>query len=80
MSERAESDVATGVVIFWHDTKGWGAISSHQVPGDVWAHFSMIVADGYRALEAGQKVRFTWERATQDNFNFRAVQVWPTAE
>jgi len=69
--------MAIGTVKFYRDVKGWGAISSDELPEgcDAWVHFSVIVGDGYRSLEAGQRVEFSYEAARQDSFRFRATQV-----
>jgi CspA family cold shock protein len=70
--------VARGVVKFWNAEKGWGAISSAELPPgrDAWAHYSQIMdMPGYRALEAGQAVEFSYEGAQQDSFDFRVIEV-----
>ncbi len=66
--------VARGVVKFWKTDKGWGAISSAELPAgrDAWAHFSMIEAEGFRALREGQQVLFRYHAAEQDSFRFVA--------
>jgi CspA family cold shock protein len=40
-------------------------------------HFSVIEADGYRALQPGADVEFDYEPAVQDSFRFRATRVLP---
>jgi cold shock protein len=70
--------VARGVVKFWKAERGWGAISSDELPAgrDAWAHYSHIMdIPGYRSLEVGQAVEFTYEAARQDGFDFRAIEV-----
>jgi CspA family cold shock protein len=69
--------VARGTVKFFKPNKGWGAIASPALPEgmDAWVHFSVIEADGFRALEAGDDVDFEYESATQDSFRFRATRV-----
>ena len=66
-----------GTVREWSDDHGWGVIDSADTPGGCWAHFSVIVSQGYRTLEPGGHVTFTYETPGQDGFNYRAVQVWP---
>lgn len=69
----SESGVAArGVVKFWKSDKGWGAISSDALPAgrDAFAHFSVIDAEGYRELTAGQVVEFRYHAARQDSFDF----------
>jgi CspA family cold shock protein len=66
-----------GTVREWSDDAGWGVIDSADTPGGCWAHFSMIVAQGYRSLRAGERVTFTYEAPGQDGFDYRARSVWP---
>ncbi|KAJ0845348.1 putative transcription factor interactor and regulator CCHC(Zn) family [Helianthus annuus] len=51
----------TGVVIRFHDGKGYGFIKPDDDDGgeDLFVHQSEIQADGYRSLHEGQKVRFS---------------------
>jgi CspA family cold shock protein len=67
--------VTTGIVRFWDDEAGWGVIDSPATPGGCWAHFSGIVAPGYRSLRAGQQVLLDWEPADQDGYAFRAISI-----
>jgi CspA family cold shock protein len=69
--------MATGTVKFFHAEKGWGAISSDELPPgrDAWVHFSAIQGSGYRALAAGEKVEFDYEAVKQDSFDFVATSV-----
>jgi len=69
--------LSEGTVREWSDDRGWGVIDSAETPGGCWAHFSVIVAQGYRSLEPGGRVAFTYESPGQDGFGYRAVQVWP---
>ena len=71
--------MAMGTVKFYKSEKGWGAISSDELPAghDAWVHFSVIVGEGYRSLEAGQQVEFSYEAARQDSFEYRATEVRP---
>lgn len=68
---------SVGGVKFWKAEKGWGAISSDDLPPgrDAFAHFSAVVGEGYRSLEAGQRVEFTWHRAQQDSVEFVADRI-----
>jgi len=65
---------ARGVVTYWKPDKGWGAISSADLPPgvDAFAHFSAVEAEGYRELRPGQKVLFRYRPAEQDGFRFVA--------
>jgi CspA family cold shock protein len=75
-AHRLQSGMLTsGVVRFWDDEAGWGIIDSPATPGGCWAHFSAIVARGYRRLRAGQQVLLDWEQADQDGYAFRAISV-----
>ena len=66
----------TGIVKWFNPEKGWGCIESKDTkPWDIWVHFSAIEGDGYRDLEQGQHVEFTYERANQDSFRYRATSV-----
>ena len=67
---------AYGTVSEWHDAEGWGVIDAVGTPGPCWTHFSAVVADGYRALVVGQRVRLDWQAPGQDGYSCRAVRVW----
>lgn len=57
MSERI-----VGTVKWFNATKGYGFIGRDDNGGeDVFVHFSAIQSDGYRKLEADQKVEFSIE-------------------
>lgn len=66
-----------GTVKFFKEEKGWGAISSSDLPdgADAWVHFSAIEGAGFRALEPGDRVEFSYEEVQQDSFRFRATLV-----
>jgi CspA family cold shock protein len=66
-----------GTVKFYKEDKGYGAISSPDLPAgfDAWVHFSAIEMDGYRSLEVGDLVEFDYEQVQQDSFRFRATRV-----
>ena len=49
--------MAVGVVKFFNAEKGYGFISQESGE-DVFVHYSNIEGQGYRSLEAGQKVEF----------------------
>lgn len=48
----------TGIVKWFNNTKGFGFISRADGT-DVFVHFRAILADGYKSLEEGQRVKFT---------------------
>ena len=78
-SEFTDEDLHVGTVKFFESEKGWGAIASDALPPerDAWVHFSVIDLPGYRSLQDGQAVRFAFERARQDSFDYRATYVRP---
>ena len=55
-------------------------IDSAATPGGCWTHFSAVLVSGYRSLDAGGAVEFTFEAAEQDGWPFRAVEVWPAGQ
>src|SRR4051794_15723092 len=66
-----------GTVREFHGDDGWGVIDADEVPGGCWFLFTVIAMEGYRELTAGERVRFTFEAAEQDGYDFRATGVWP---
>lgn len=52
------SEKEQGSVKWFSGQKGFGFIERDS-GGDIFVHFSAIIADGYRALEEGQRVEFT---------------------
>ncbi|MDI3323498.1 cold-shock protein [Pontibacterium granulatum] len=50
--------MATGIVKWFNDEKGFGFIQQEQGP-DVFVHHTAIQSDGFRSLQEGQKVEFT---------------------
>lgn len=73
------TDRASGVVRWFDGEQGWGVIDAPEVPGGCFVIFFNIVGEGYRSLQDGQKVTFTYEEPgfKQDGFDFRALEVWP---
>jgi len=51
-----------GTVKWFSNAKGYGFIQPDN-GADVFVHFTAIQADGYRTLEAGQRVEFTIEQS-----------------
>ena len=66
-----------GVVREFDAEEGWGVIDSPEVPGGCFVHYSHIEMSGYRALQGGQRVRFTFETPgfDQDGCPHRALVV-----
>ncbi|MCH8493368.1 MAG: cold-shock protein [Idiomarina sp.] len=52
------SDIVTGTVKWFNESKGFGFLEREGGP-DVFVHFSAITGDGFRTLAEGQKVKFT---------------------
>ncbi|WP_221799646.1 cold-shock protein [Oceanobacter mangrovi] len=52
------SNVTTGTVKWFNETKGFGFISQESGP-DVFAHYSAIASTGFKTLAEGQAVQFT---------------------
>ncbi len=50
--------MATGTVKWFNDSKGFGFITPDEGGDDLFAHFSAIVASGYKSLKEGDKVSF----------------------
>ena len=48
----------TGIVKWFNNAKGYGFILPDEGSGDVFAHYSAIVMEGYKTLKAGQTVSF----------------------
>ncbi len=53
--------MATGVVKWFNESKGYGFISPSDGSADVFVHFSAIVSDGFRTLNEGQTVNYEVE-------------------
>ncbi len=66
-----------GTVKFWKADRGWGAISSPELPAgrDAFAHFSEVVGEGYRVLEEGDEVEFALVERPQDSFDYVAENI-----
>jgi CspA family cold shock protein len=56
----------SGTVIEWKAEKGHGRIQADS-GAVVWAHFSQIIGDGFRALSVGQRIQFTRVEAPGPN-------------
>ncbi|HEX8510778.1 MAG TPA: cold shock domain-containing protein [Propionibacteriaceae bacterium] len=69
--------MASGIVKFYKDEKGWGAVTIEELPEghDVFVHYSAIEAEGYRRLTAGDLVELEYEAAEQDSFHYVATSV-----
>ena len=52
------SDISTGTVKWFNDSKGFGFIAREGGP-DLFAHHKSINMPGFKSLQEGQKVTFT---------------------
>jgi CspA family cold shock protein len=50
--------MATGIVKWFNDSKGFGFITPDGGGEDLFAHFSAITMAGFKTLKEGQKVQF----------------------
>jgi cold shock protein len=78
-SSSEQARPVAGIVKWFDADEGWGVIEAPEVPGGCFVHFASIEAPGYRQLNAGQLVRFTFERPgfLQDGYAYRSLAVWP---
>jgi CspA family cold shock protein len=54
--------MATGIVKWFNNAKGWGFIVPEGGGEDIFVHFSAIQSTGYKTLSAGQMVSFSIEK------------------
>lgn len=50
--------MATGIVKWFNESKGFGFIAPDQGGEDLFAHFSAIQGQGFKTLAEGQRVNF----------------------
>ena len=72
-SEPMQPPTAIGAVKFWHGSDGSGVLTSPAVPEDVWCFITVIDTEdadpsGYRTLDAGDDVKFRYERGHQEGY------------
>ncbi|MFQ5488328.1 MAG: cold-shock protein [Gammaproteobacteria bacterium] len=68
--------MATGIVKWFNNAKGFGFVSPDEGGDDVFAHFSAIAMEGYKSLKQGQKVEFEISEGPKGLFaaNIRPAQ------
>jgi len=69
--------MATGIVKWFSNAKGYGFIAPEKGGDDIFAHFSAISMDGYKTLKKGQKVEF---QCTEGPKGLHATEISPTGE
>jgi CspA family cold shock protein len=47
-----------GVVVWFDAKKGFGFIKKEDGSGDIFCHYTNIVSEGFKSLEAQQKVEY----------------------
>ncbi|MEY2616097.1 MAG: cold shock protein [Verrucomicrobiota bacterium] len=55
---RSVDSMAKGTVKWFNEKKGFGFIVDPEVPTDVFVHFSVIQADGFKTLNEGENVEY----------------------
>ena len=50
--------MATGIVKWFNDSKGYGFITPDEGGKDIFVHQTAIVSDGFRSLAEGARVQF----------------------
>lgn len=56
--DKKENKMATGIVKWFNDAKGFGFISQDGGGDDLFVHFSAIKSDGFKSLRENQRVTF----------------------
>jgi CspA family cold shock protein len=72
-----EVNMASGVVKWFNDSKGFGFIQPDEGGADVFAHFSAVQMDGFRTLKQGSRVNFDVVQGPKGTL---AQNIRPTAE
>ena len=67
--------MSQGTVTWLNSEKGYGFIAGDEGGDDVFVHYSVIQAEGYRSLKEGQKVSYETEADPKNPNKLRAVNV-----
>jgi cold shock protein len=57
--------MATGIVKWFNDDKGYGFITPDEAGNDLFVHHSAIQGDGFKSLAEGAKVSYDEEQGTK---------------
>lgn len=66
--------MATGIVKWFNEAKGFGFITPADGSADLFVHFSAITSTGFKILKEGQAVNFQVEKGPK---GLQATQVTP---
>lgn len=72
--------MATGIVKWFNDSKGFGFITPDAGGADVFIHFSAITMDGYKTLKQGARVSFDLSDGPKGSHAQNIVQTAPPEE
>jgi len=67
-----EDKVHTGVVCWFDKAKGFGFVKPDESDKDLFIHYSNIVGEGFKTLEANQKVSF---KVGANNIGPQAIEI-----
>jgi len=73
--------MATGIVKWFNDAKGFGFIEPEGGGADVFAHFSAVQMDGFRTLKQGSRVEYELTQGPKGDLaqQIRSVDELPEA-
>jgi CspA family cold shock protein len=71
---QSESDMPTGTVKWFNETKGFGFIKPDDGGADLFAHYSGIKSKGFRTLKENQRVEY---QVQQGQKGPQAVEIVP---
>ena len=74
-SSSCSEELLFGTVKSWNVNKGFGFIRPDTGTGDIFVHYNVIHAPGYRSLLVGTKIEYTKEPVPKQTGKFRATRV-----